>query len=125
MKTSHLGLIIAFVGVVAISFVESATSAEGKKKVFTADKGPKTLDVSSYPKEMQENYKIFAVKCVKCHTLARPINTDKTAQEWKLYVKRMMNKPDSGISPSIGKRIYKFLKFRQANKDKLRSSNPG
>ena len=75
-----------------------------------------------YPKEMQENYKIFAVKCVKCHTLARPINTDKTAQEWKMYVKRMMNKPDSGISPSTGKRIYRFLEFRQAHKDKLRFS---
>jgi hypothetical protein len=34
-----------------------------------------------------------------------------------MYVKRMSNKPDSGISQDQGKQIYSFLKFYQGEKD--------
>ncbi len=124
MEKRELGTVIAITALLVAPLATTATRAEPAKdtKTYAADKGPATLDVNGYPKEIQENYKIFAVKCAKCHTLARPINTDKTAQEWKMYVKRMMNKPDSGISPSTGKRIYRFLKFRQMKKDQLRGS---
>jgi cytochrome c5 len=87
------------------------------KKDFAADKGRDKLDVSAYPAEVQEDYRVFSAKCSKCHTLARPINTDLTADAWKMYVKRMSNKPDSGISQDQAKRIYSFLKFYQAEKD--------
>lgn len=87
------------------------------KKVFAADKGPQTVDVSAYPDEIKDAYKMFSTKCSKCHTLARPINSDMTADSWKMYVKRMSNKPDSAISPDQGKTIYKFIKFYQAEKD--------
>lgn len=87
------------------------------KKEFAADKGPENLDVSAYPDEIKEAYKVFSSKCSKCHTLARPINTDMTVDSWKMYVKRMSNKPDSAISPDQAKTVYKFLKFRQGEKD--------
>lgn len=89
-----------------------------QEKTFDADKGTDTIDVSNYPKEIQENYKVFAKKCSKCHTLARPINSDFKGEEWNRYVKRMMRKPDSGISPSIGKQIYEFLKYYSEQKEK-------
>ncbi len=118
MKRSRSGIWTVVVAlVVAFGLASSARAEDAKKKVFAADKGPATIDVSGFPKEMQENYKIFAARCSKCHTLARPINTDMTASGWKMYVKRMMNKPDSGISPANAKRIYKFLKFYQKKKD--------
>ncbi len=96
-----------------------------QKKEYAADKGPSTIDVSTFPPEMQEAYKLFAQKCSRCHTLARPINTDMTTQEWKRYVKRMMNKPDSGISPKQGKAIYKFLKFYQKKKNEEKAAAGG
>lgn len=37
------------------------------------DKGPATINVSSYPPELQKSYKVFTEKCSKCHTIARPI----------------------------------------------------
>ena len=83
------------------------------------DKGPDKVDVSGYPAEMQKSYKVFTGKCAKCHTIARPINTMMTKDEWSRYVKRMMHKPNSGISDAQGKEIFEFLAYDQANrKDK-------
>ncbi len=62
---------------------------------------------------------MFADKCSKCHTIARPINTMMKADEWERYVKRMMHKPNSGISDSQGKQSYEFLVYDQnERKDK-------
>ena len=83
------------------------------------DKGPAKIDVSAYPAPMQADYKLFAGKCSKCHTIARPINTMMTRDEWERYVKRMMHKPNSGISDAQGKQIFDFLIYDQAErKDK-------
>jgi cytochrome c5 len=83
------------------------------------DKGPDKVDVSKYPADQQKNYKVFTDKCSKCHTIARPINTTMTRAEWERYVKRMMHKPNSGISDSQGKSIFDFLAYDQENrKDK-------
>lgn len=83
------------------------------------DKGPDKINVSSYPADQQKNYKTFTDKCAKCHTIARPINTSMTKAEWERYVKRMMHKPNSGISDSQGKAIFEFLAYDQENrKDK-------
>ncbi len=83
------------------------------------DKGPNKVDVSAYPPAMQSAYKLFSAKCSKCHTLARPINTMMTRDEWERYVKRMMHKPNSGISDAQGKQIFEFLVYDQTNrKDK-------
>jgi mono/diheme cytochrome c family protein len=83
------------------------------------DKGPDKIDVSGYPSDLQKTYKLFTTKCSKCHTIARPMNTMMTRDEWERYVKRMMHKPNSGISDSEGKQIFDFLIYDQTNrKDK-------
>jgi hypothetical protein len=76
------------------------------------DKGPNTIDVSKYPEKMRAAYVIFAKKCSKCHTLARPINAQVSPPTWwKRYIRKMMRKPGSGINKASGKTIYKFLVF--------------
>lgn len=93
--------------------------AQTSNVTLPQDKGPATINVSQYPPEQQKQYKLFADKCAKCHTLARPINTTMTDPEWARYVKRMMHKPNSGISDAQGKAIYEFLSFDQkTRKDK-------
>jgi hypothetical protein len=93
--------------------------AQSSNVTLPQDKGPDKINVSSYPAEQQKNYKTFADKCSKCHTIARPINTTMTKPEWERYVKRMMHKPNSGINDSQGKTIYDFLAYDQENrKDK-------
>jgi mono/diheme cytochrome c family protein len=93
--------------------------AQSGNVTLPQDKGPDKINVSSYPAEQQKGYKVFTEKCSKCHTIARPINTAMTLPEWSRYVKRMMHKPNSGISDSQGKAIYEFLAYDQENrKDK-------
>ncbi len=81
---------------------------------FSADKGPSKIDpkiIAKYAPEMKATYNIFRNKCSKCHTLARPINTDLSPTKWEEYVKRMMKKPGSGIKPDEAKRIWQFIVY--------------
>lgn len=88
----------------------SADTSQARFKEM--EKGPKTIDVSKYPKEMQENYKVFAKTCSKCHSLARPINSNYALpDEWERYIKRMKRKPGSGISSGDAKAIHDFLVY--------------
>jgi hypothetical protein len=112
----HKAIRLAALAVIAAPlFVAAQTS----NVTLPQDKGPSKIDVSSYPPEQQKAYKVFDSKCAKCHTIARPINTTMTKAEWERYVKRMMHKPNSGISDSQGKEIFEFLAYDQATrKDK-------
>ena len=93
--------------------------AQAGNVTLPQDKGPGSINVSSYPAEMQKDYKVFTEKCSKCHTIARPINTTMAKADWERYVKRMMHKPGSGISDSQGKTIFDFVAYDQENrKDK-------
>lgn len=42
---------------------------------YANDLGPDTLDVSAYPKDIQDGYRLLTVHCAKCHTAARPLNS--------------------------------------------------
>jgi cytochrome c5 len=93
--------------------------AQNSNIVLPQDKGPDKIDVSGYPAPTQAAYKLFSSKCSKCHTIARPINTMMKRDEWERYVKRMMHKPNSGISDNQGKQIFDFLVYDQTTrKDK-------
>ena len=93
--------------------------AQTSNIVLPQDKGPDKIDVSGYPAPTQAAYNVFSGKRSKCHTIARPINTLMTRDEWERYVKRMMHKPNSGISDNQGKEIFEFLIYDQTNrKDK-------
>lgn len=105
--------------VIALIAAPFLTAAQSSNVTLPQDKGPASINVASYPAEQQKGYKVFADKCAKCHTLARPVNTTMTKQEWERYVKRMMHKPNSGIGDSQGKTIYEFLVYDQEQrKDK-------
>ena len=100
-------LILAILAVTA----SGQESEDGEEKVFDADSGAATIDVSEYPEEMQPLYKLYAKRCSKCHTLARSVNSEYRGEEWDRYVARMSRKPNSGISPGTGEKILTFLKF--------------
>ena len=88
-------------------------------RIAAYDKGPATIDVSTYPADMKAGYKLFATRCSKCHTIARAINSEFVLEdEWERYVKRMMRKPGSGISANDGKIIYDFMAFDSKTRKK-------
>lgn len=70
------------------------------------------VDVSSYPPDIQAAYKVFAVRCSRCHTLARPLNARiSDPQHWIRYVARMRRQPGSGINHGNADVILKFLLY--------------
>lgn len=80
------------------------------------DLGPDSIDVSQYPLGQQENYKLFAQVCSRCHTLARAINSPReTYIAWKFYVftMRMRSKLTSSAeyTPEEAQRIVDFLTY--------------
>jgi hypothetical protein len=71
-----------------------------------------SVDVSNYPPEIRESYQVFAVRCSRCHTLARPLNARiNDAQHWIRYVNRMRLQPGSGIDAANAKVILRFLLY--------------
>ena len=111
----------AVVWIVADARAENVPAAEeededdedGEEDDFCADFGPEKIDVSKYPTEQQKNYKVFASRCSKCHTLARPINTEAhaTLDDWEKYVNKMKKKRRSGIRKKDVPLIISFLAY--------------
>lgn len=85
---------------------------------YPADNGPNFIDVSEYPEEMQTLYAVFTRRCSRCHTVARPINSNFTAEEWRKYVLKMMRKPGSGLTPKTAEQIIKFLTYDAQHRER-------
>jgi mono/diheme cytochrome c family protein len=50
--------------------------AKAQRNPYADDFGPPAIDVSDYPTDFQSTYKdVFLVKCQRCHTAARPLNS--------------------------------------------------
>ena len=109
--TASLLVILCLASLIAVARAAlDDVQAVSKEQLAKFDKGPTLIDVSAYPAGIQENYTAFRQKCSLCHTLARPINCDfALPDEWSHYIKRMMYKPGSNISPAQAKKIYQFL----------------
>lgn len=103
----------------AVRAAEEKLDPETKARVERFEQGPSTIDVSKYPALIQADYEVFREKCALCHKLNRPVNSDYALpDEWSRYVKRMMYKPGSNISPGAGKKIYTFLAYDSAVRKK-------
>src|SRR5437762_1393924 len=48
---------------------------KAQKNPFPNDLGPDKIDVSKYTAEQQEGYKLLQVRCARCHTPSRPLNS--------------------------------------------------
>ena len=95
---------------------QESFTAEQREARFSYDLGPKEVDVTSYPKEQQENYKTFAKTCSQCHTLARPLNSPLvTHEDWRRYTRRMHGKAKMSAGTAIGtmaaKEAIEFLTY--------------
>jgi hypothetical protein len=70
------------------------------------------LEPSTLPLEIRADYAVFAQRCSKCHSLARPLNSGITDEAyWAMYVARMRRQPGSGISQDDEAVILRFLHY--------------
>ncbi len=98
MRTRRLALLCT-VGTLVAHVACSSWRAEG-------------IDPATLPPDVQSDYVLFAQKCSKCHSLARPLSSgiDDDAY-WQMYVTRMRRQPGSGISVEDTVPILRFLHF--------------
>lgn len=126
IRGSAVRAALACAAALAAWSVAHATQTPSDEERFKKlDAGPKGIDVSKYPPEQQQAYKLFQNKCATCHALARGVNTEMVLPgDWERYVKRMMHKPNSGISNEEGKTLYRFMVYDAAGRkpDALRKA---
>lgn len=73
------------------------------------DSGPSKIDVSKYPPDIRQKYKTFEELCARCHPLARAVNCDFVLEaDWERYIKRMMRRGRSLITPDQALASYEF-----------------
>ena len=97
-------------------WISSALSASGLVLfVATCRHDPprfEGLDPRQMPEEVRSDYALFAQRCSKCHSLARPLQSGITGDEyWADYVERMRRQPGSGISREDAALILRFLHY--------------
>lgn len=75
------------------------------------------VSVAAIPPEVRPDYELFASRCSRCHTLARPLEARVwTMHHWEAYVTRMRRQPGSGISLDDQPGILRFLAWYTANR---------
>lgn len=71
-----------------------------------------TVDTTTMPTAVRSDYVVFAQRCSKCHSLARPLNAGIRDDAWWVsYVTRMRLQPESGISADDQVVILRFLHY--------------
>ena len=110
---------------------------------YANDLGFKGADDGRIPPELKNGYRLVNSKCVKCHTVARPLNAQYIEADeafrakllamnpaalddprllkvesdaWRRMVKRMMAKPGNNILPNDAKEIHAFLAWYYLDK---------
>jgi cytochrome c5 len=86
--------------------------AKLKKAAYPADLGSEAVDVSSYPRQIRADYKVYARVCSKCHTLARANYSEHVDRSWwALYITRMRARASWKNAPLSADEVQAILEF--------------
>ncbi len=100
-RASRLAFAFALVASLACSAPTAVRRADG-------------IDASTLPEAQRADYAVFAQRCSKCHSLARPLDSGiDDPGWWASYVARMRAMPGSGISAADEAAILRFLTAHQ------------
>lgn len=81
-------------------------------------------DTTSMPPEIRADYEVFALRCSKCHSLSRPLNSGIDDDNyWRDYVARMRRQPASGISPQDEVVILRYLHYFSVQQRREKAKN--
>lgn len=78
--------------------------------------GKTTIDIGSYPAEIQHGYRVFANKCSECHDLSISLKVSRSPAGWAGEVHRMQDMASSHIDDREADEITKFLAYYDAHK---------
>jgi hypothetical protein len=105
---SSTRVIVRWLALTAAMFASGAATALG----CSSTRGEGGVEPASLPSDIQGDYAMFARRCSKCHSLARPLSAGITDDDyWREYVERMRRQPASGITRSDEEPILRFLHY--------------
>lgn len=96
--------------------------------VAACSAGPRTeaAYAAQLPTEVRGSYEVFAQRCSKCHSLARPLDSGIDDDGyWAMYVDRMRRQPASGISLADRPPILAFLHYYALEQRKRKAGDAG
>lgn len=106
----------------ALALAAALTACSGS----SASTRPDGLDPETLPAELRDDYEVFAQRCSRCHSLARPLSAGfNDMDQWRNYVARMRRQPSSGISPQDEVQILAFLEYFTAQRRGRNSGGEG
>jgi cytochrome c5 len=110
---------LATLGTPVAAQAQGSRGATSDPRILAYDKGPVKINVSKYPAEMKNAYKVFDKRCSACHTLARAVNCEYVLDdEWQRYIRQMMEKSGTLISPDEAKEIFTFVTYDSRTRKK-------
>ncbi len=83
---------------------------------FRTNSPGESVNVGSYPVEIQKDYKTFANKCSECHGLDPSLKQSRSAEGRTNEVRRMQAMASSHISDKDAKAILAFLNYNEAHR---------
>jgi hypothetical protein len=96
-------LLLAVAATSVLLFIPACPSPEDRSEGW---------DRANLPADVRADYEVFAQRCSKCHSLARPLNSGISDDNyWIMYVARMRRQPESGISLEDSRVILRFLHY--------------
>jgi len=79
------------------------------------------LAAAQLPEAVRPDYALFARRCSKCRSLARPLGSGITDDAvWIAYVDKMRRQPGSGISPQDAAPILRFLHYYSSEQRRIK-----
>jgi mono/diheme cytochrome c family protein len=113
MNRAKIGrLIISVVSGMAIMVAVTIT-VSGQ---YAQNKAAPKIDVSSYPPEVQVDYRVFLRRCSECHSVASSLKLRMSPVEWTYWVKQMEAKPSSHFNDKQAKQILDFLNYDEVHR---------
>ncbi len=110
MKLLTFSAVSGLVALAAFGLVASATPQ------FKPRGATESVNPSSYPADIQKDYRTFANKCSECHGLAPSLKQSRSAEGWADEVYRMQAMASSHISNKDAQAILAFLSYKEAHR---------
>ena len=107
-------------GLFLVAVLAGTAHAQFYGGTYTGNKKDKPIDVSSYPANVQQEYKVFKYACSECHTLDRSLRFTQTPATARHWVELMQAKPAADFNDKQATEIIDFINYYQSHlpKDK-------
>ena len=100
---------------IAVLVALSACAAQAAPQ-FHRSPAKTSIDVSTYPPDIQHGYRVFSDKCSECHDLKASLAQTRSPAGWADEVRRMQDMASSHIDSREADEIARFLSYYDSHK---------